>query len=110
MTLTDRLEDRLSNHDAVETLAAELQPALRGVRDRLPQGAVSALRGEPLGHPLHPALIHLPLGGWMVAALIDFLPGNDAPGDREQTERAADLALLLGTLGAVPTIAAGWAE
>ena len=105
MTLTDQLEDRLSNHDTVETLAEELQPVLRAALDYLPEGVVSALHGDPQGHPLHPALVHLPLGGWMVAALLDFMPGGD-----EQTERAADLALLLATIGAVPTIAAGWTD
>lgn len=110
MTLTDQIEDRLSNHGAVETLAEELQPVLRAALGRLPQGVVSALHGDPQGHPLHPALVHLPLGGWMVAALLDFLPGDAAPENREQTERAADLALLLATLGAVPTIAAGWTD
>lgn len=44
----------------------------------------------------------------MVAGVLDFWPG--APEERAGRERAADLALLLGTLGAVPTVAAGWTD
>jgi nitrite reductase/ring-hydroxylating ferredoxin subunit/uncharacterized membrane protein len=33
-----------------------------------------ALHGVPFGQPAHPALVRLPLGCWMSAVLLDFLP------------------------------------
>jgi len=103
--INDRIEDTLSNHDWLEAAAEALQPRLREALDALPPGVVGFLHGAPLGHPLHPILIHLPLGGWIVAGLLDFLPGGS-----EESEQAADRALLLGTVGAVGAIAAGWTD
>ncbi|PNY81738.1 DUF2231 domain-containing protein [Deinococcus koreensis] len=100
------VEDALSNHDGLETVADTLQGLLRGAEAHLPAGVMNALHGEWLGHPIHPILVHLPLGGWMVAAALDFLPTRQPGGN----EAAADLALTLGTLGAVGTIATGWAD
>ncbi|CAM3169337.1 DUF2231 domain-containing protein [Deinococcus saxicola] len=100
------VEDALVNHDAIEELAEKLQLALRGAEALLPDGVTDALHGVPLGHPIHPILVHLPLGGWMIAGMLDFYPGRKS----EATERAADLALTLGTVGAVATIATGWTD
>ncbi|MPY66164.1 DUF2231 domain-containing protein [Deinococcus sp. SDU3-2] len=103
--INDRLEDTLSQHDRLEALADTLQPKVRELLDALPDSVEAALHGEPLGHPLHPILIHLPLGGWIVAGLLDFLPGGSP-----ENEAAADRALLLGTVGSVAAIAAGWTD
>lgn len=100
------LEDAVSDHDALEGMADTLQTLLRGAEATLPPGVTDALHGEWLGHPLHPILVHLPLGGWMIAAALDHLP-TPSPGTNDA---AADRALLLGTLGAVGTIATGWAD
>lgn len=100
------VEDAVANHDAIEELAEKLQLALRGAEELLPEGVIDALHGVPLGHPLHPILVHLPLGGWMIAGMLDFFPGHKS----EETRRAADLALTLGTVGAVATIATGWTD
>ncbi|WP_424952556.1 DUF2231 domain-containing protein [Deinococcus sp.] len=102
-TADDRLEDALTQHDPVESLAQTLQLPLRRALEALPPAVVSALHGEPFGHPLHPLLVHLPLGGWLIAGVLDVLPLPD-------TDAAADLALLLGTVGASGTIATGWTD
>lgn len=104
--INNRIENALSEHAVVEDLAGQLQHALREAEQHLPGGVLSLLHGEPLGHPLHPILIHLPLGGWIVAGLLDFLP----LGEREARDQAADRALLLGTVGATGAIAAGWTD
>ncbi|GBF05614.1 hypothetical protein DAERI_050123 [Deinococcus aerius] len=104
--INDRIEDALSNHPSVEVLSERLQGWLKEAEEALPDGLISLLHGEPIGHPLHPILIHLPLGGWIVGGILDFLPGRSSP----EREYAADMALLLGTVGAVPTIAAGWTD
>lgn len=103
--INDRIEDTLSGQDWLEDAAGAAQPRLRELLDALPPGVVEILHGQPLGHPLHPILIHLPLGGWIVAGLLDFLPGQS-----RENEQAADRALLLGTVGAVGAIAAGWTD
>ncbi|ACO44842.1 DUF2231 domain-containing protein [Deinococcus deserti] len=102
---THRFEDALSEHGRVEALARDLQPLVKQALERLPPRVRATLHGEKLGHPLHPALIHLPLGGWIVAGILDW-----APGRTDQRDHAADQALLLGTVGALPAIAAGWAD
>ncbi|MFC3862843.1 DUF2231 domain-containing protein [Deinococcus antarcticus] len=104
-TPSQQFEDAVARNDTAEQLARDLQALVRQAEDRLPQAVHDFLKGEFLGHPLHPVLVHLPLGGWMAAAILDYWPGGN-----EDTEKAADLAILLATVGAVPTVAAGWTE
>lgn len=101
----DHLEDALSEHRAVEDLAQRLQLLIKTAEHRLPPLALRVLHGSVVGHPLHPALVHLPLGGWIIAGVLDF-----AAHDNPEVERAADLALLLGTLGSLPALATGWTD
>jgi hypothetical protein len=68
--------------------------------DRVPTLA-AMLRGEWLGHPLHPVLTDLPIGFWTSAWVLDFLPGQRA---------AAQKLVGLGLLSAVPTALAGVAD
>lgn len=104
-TLSQQFEKFAARNDTAEQLARDLQPLVRQGGELLPDAVHEFLRGEFLGHPLHPVLVHLPLGGWMAAAALDYWPGGN-----EDTEKAADLALLLATVGAVPTVAAGWTD
>ncbi len=91
--------------DRVEQTAA-LDPAVTAVKKAvdaaLPApGARDALHGVWLGHPLHPALVALPLGSWVSATVLDLLPGS---------RRAAQTLVGLGIVTAVPTAAAGAAD
>lgn len=103
--LSDQIEVAVSDHDALEVAADALQKFLKVTEGALPDRLLDALHGEFLGHPLHPILVHVPLGGWMLAGLLDFMPGGD-----ERTRHAADVVLTISTLGAVPTIATGWVD
>ncbi|MQS16810.1 Rieske (2Fe-2S) protein [Streptomyces kaniharaensis] len=70
--------------------------------ESLPLGPYrDALRGVWLGHPLHPALVQLPLGCWMSAGLLDFTPGG---------RRSADVLVAAGLLTAGPAALAGWVD
>lgn len=70
-------------------------PLQRGVNRAFgPKRIRDALHGVWLGHPLHPALVQLPIGAWMSAAVLDAMPGQ---------ERAARKLIALGTAAAVPT-------
>ncbi len=76
--------------------------AVQAVGRPLVSGRVGeVLRGEPIGHPLHPALVAVPMGAWMSASLID-LTGGDAA--------AARRLVGLGVLAALPAAAAGAAD
>lgn len=61
--------------------ATGLDPAvsvLRRVGRLIPQGSVrDALHGVWLGHPLHPALVELPIGSWLCAGALDMRGRHD---------------------------------
>lgn len=62
------------------------------------------LHGTWLGHPLHPVLTDITLGGWFLGGLFDLfslIPGNKHAG------RAADTLTAIGTASAIPTALAG---
>jgi nitrite reductase/ring-hydroxylating ferredoxin subunit/uncharacterized membrane protein len=87
--------------------AKALDPAARLVKKAvdtaLPNATVrDALHGVWLGHPLHPALILVPLGSWMSATVLDLLPGR--------RRDAARTLVGVGVASALPAAAAGWAD
>lgn len=82
----------------MDPLAARVQSWLGKA---VPAGpARDVLRGKPLGHPLHPALVTVPIGAWVSATLFDLL-GDDA-GARRLT--------AIGCLAALPTALSGGAD
>ncbi|HEX5596453.1 MAG TPA: Rieske 2Fe-2S domain-containing protein [Micromonosporaceae bacterium] len=69
-----------------------------------PKKVRDVLHGVQLGHPLHPAMVQVPIGAWMSTAILDLLPGQ---------RRAATTLLGIGTFSALPTAIAGlndWAS
>jgi nitrite reductase/ring-hydroxylating ferredoxin subunit len=56
------------------------------------------LHGVWLGHPLHPALVQVPIGAWSSGTIVDLMPGQ---------RRAATALLAVGTASAVPAATAG---
>lgn len=65
-----------------------------------PAAIKDALYGTWLGHPLHPSMTDIPIGGWTATAVLDML-GH---------ERAADVTLRVGVLGAVGAAVTGVAQ
>ena len=61
------------------------------------------LRGNWLGHALHPLLTDLALGCWLGAGLLDLFGGKES-------QRAATTLVGAGLLAAVPTAFSGAAE
>jgi nitrite reductase/ring-hydroxylating ferredoxin subunit/uncharacterized membrane protein len=91
--LADRLQSILSN------TATTAGPAGQQVED--------VLHGRWLGHPLHPALVNVPIGAWTVAAALDAIEevsGNRALGS------GADAAIGLGLVGALGAAITGIAD
>jgi uncharacterized membrane protein len=69
---------------------------------------VTALRGnEWLGHPLHPVVVAVPIGAWVVGAWYD---ARSASTGDARDEYAADGALRLGIAGAVGAALTGVAQ
>jgi hypothetical protein len=78
--------------EPLDPLSEPVQEAVNAV----PQPVRDVLDGVWLGNPLHPALTDVPLGAWTTALALD-LAGSDA----------ADGALAVGILGAVPAALTG---
>lgn len=100
---------------AVRALLMKLEQAsgLDKVSDRLQRALDRALGPKPfrdvlhgvwLGHPLHPALVQVPIGAWLSAAVLDLMPGQ---------RRGATVLVATGTAAALPTVITGvndWAS
>lgn len=84
-----------------EELDVVVEPLGRFVRG-LPLGRLrGVLHGRPLGHPLHPALVQLPVGAWLSAAVLDLVPG---------AEDAARRLVAVGVVAAAPAAWTGWVD
>lgn len=69
-----------------------------------PQALLNTLHGTRFGHPLHPAIIAVPLGAWSVSSLLDLWEA--ATGDKTFSP-GADAALGIGLLGSIGAAATG---
>ena len=92
---------RIEAADALEAPARAL--ALLADRLLMSDRARSTLRGEPLGHALHPLLTDFPLGAWTSTSLLDLFGGR-------RSRPAATGLLAFGVVAAVPTALTGLAE
>jgi nitrite reductase/ring-hydroxylating ferredoxin subunit/uncharacterized membrane protein len=86
----------------VDPLADRLQPLIKRAVSNPP--VHNFLDGVWLGAPLHPPLTDVPVGAWTTALLLDT--GSAVTGDAELAA-AADRALAVGTIAAVPTALTG---
>jgi uncharacterized membrane protein len=93
-----RVESAHALDHADRVLHPLVRTALRNDRWR------SALRGDWLGHAVHPLMTDFPLGMWMSGTLLDLVAG---PSSRPASRRL----IGMGILAALPTAltgAAGW--
>jgi nitrite reductase/ring-hydroxylating ferredoxin subunit len=86
----------------LDAFAEAVQPAARDLLSRSPT-LRDLLDGRWLGAPLHPALTDVPLGAWTAAALLDLTDVKEGSG-------AADGALAVGVLAALPTAVTGLSD
>ena len=100
--ILNRLLDKIT--DTIERTEALDKPsdALAAVWNKVlsPQPVVDVLSGSPIGHPLHPLLVTVPIGAWTSALVLDLT--GDEDGARRLT--------ALGVLAAAPTAIAGWSD
>lgn len=94
-----RISDRIAHMEWLDRFALPLQSLARRAFEAAGHEVTDFLHGKFLGHPLHPALVHLPVGGFLIAALVDpFAPA------------VGTVTITLGVLGAVPAALAGLAD
>ncbi|MEU0837611.1 Rieske (2Fe-2S) protein [Streptomyces sp. NPDC005969] len=93
-----RTLDALGRLEKLDVVISPVRRLVRGV----PLGRYrDVLHGLPIGHPLHPALVQVPMGAWLSAAVLDIVPG---------TRRSARILVGVGVLGAAPAALAGWVD
>jgi len=78
-----------------------LEPVVERLFGSGTQGSV--LRGEWLGHAIHPVLTDVVLGAWTSATVLDLIGGPDS-------SSSAQRLIGTGLLAAAPTAWTGWAE
>ncbi|MGZ6793904.1 MAG: Rieske 2Fe-2S domain-containing protein [Mycobacteriales bacterium] len=87
---------RLDSLEALDPLVSPLSKAVTGVVR--PQPVADALHGTWLGHPLHAALVQVPIGSFVSANLLDAAGGDG---------RSARMLAGVGLVSAVPAALAG---
>ena len=93
------LIDRLENASALDPVATRLRNAVDTVVR--PQWLRDVLHGVPLGHPLHPVAVQVPIGAWLSATVVDLVPGQ---------QRAAKVLVATGVVSAIPAALAGYTD
>ncbi len=92
---------RLENASALDTAVQAVEPTISSVFGTGARAAV--LRGQWLGHAVHPLLTDFVLGTWTSASLLDLAGGAES-------SAAAQRLIGAGLLAAGPTAWTGWAE
>lgn len=92
----------LGSIERLEVLDASAEAGSRVAGRLIGRGRFArALRGSWLGHPVHPLLITIPIGTWMVSAVFDLV---------FKDVTAARRLLAIGLAATPPTVLAGWAD
>ncbi len=94
----ESLATRIEAAEAIDPLA----DALARTGDALKRRRVrDALSGTAVGHPVHPALVAVPLGAWTTGSLLD------ATGEHR---RSAQLVIGFGVLSSLPAVLTGFSD
>jgi len=92
---------RLERAEALDGPVRTLEPGVEKAFGSGTKGSV--LRGEWLGHAVHPVLTDLVLGSWTSATVLDLVGGRES-------RAAARRLLATGLVAFGPTAWTGWAE
>ncbi|WP_310964273.1 DUF2231 domain-containing protein [Nocardioides terrisoli] len=91
----------LEEASALDGPVRAMEPTIQQIFGQGARG--SMLRGDWLGHALHPSLTDLVLGTWTSATILDLFGGAES-------SRPAQRLIATGLLAAGPTAWTGWAE
>ena len=92
---------RLEAAAGLDAPVRAIEPAIRAVFGTGRRAAL--LRGDWLGHAIHPVLTDLVIGTWTSTTVLDLLGGSDSTAPAQRL-------LGVGLLAAGPTAWTGWAE
>lgn len=92
------LTDQIERAKVLDPLAERLSDLVAPLYNR--PVLVDVASGTPMGHPLHPLLVAIPIGSWTSAFVFDGLGDADA----------ADAMVAFGILSAVPTAYTGLSD
>ncbi|HZO88854.1 MAG TPA: Rieske 2Fe-2S domain-containing protein [Chthonomonadaceae bacterium] len=104
---SEAVTDVIAQQEWLEPVETGLQKAVHSAFDAGGQAGRKVedfLHGTWLGHPLHVVLTDIPIGAWTMAAVLD---AADAVRGRNSSGAAADAAVAMGLISAVPTAIAG---
>jgi nitrite reductase/ring-hydroxylating ferredoxin subunit len=93
------LVTRLEDAEWLDPVAKSVRKAVRKVLR--PRWARDILHGVPIGHPVHPLAVQVPIGAWVSAGVLDALPG---------TGKAAGILVGVGTASVIPSALAGFTD
>lgn len=102
----DPAEQLIDRQDWIDPLAAPVQEGIErfyASGGKVTRALEDALHGVPVGTPIHPILVTIPIGAWTVSSVLDLL---ELLGRRD-VRPGADIAVKIGILGAVAAAAAG---
>ncbi|HVT02089.1 MAG TPA: DUF2231 domain-containing protein [Thermoanaerobaculia bacterium] len=103
--MSERIIKAISEQETLGRVADSVQPVVRKGFQSLGGEVKDALHGKFLGHPLHPALVALPIGAWTLAFLFDT-----SELIRKKKSGNAELAISIGLAGAVASAITGLAD
>lgn len=95
LELVARLEDAEWLDPVAKSVRKIVKKAIR------PRWARDILHGVPIGHPVHPLAVQVPIGAWISAAVLDAVPGS---------EKAASVLVGVGAVSVLPSAAAGFTD
>ena len=104
--LKERVIRSIEEQTWIDRAADPIQGVEREILARAPAVA-DALHGKWLGHPLHAALVAIPVGAWTTALVLD---GLELAGRDRKHRRGADLATAIGVVGALVAAVPGAAD
>lgn len=93
------LYNRAESASFLDGVSAALQHRIQAGLGRTPIG--DRLRGDWLGHPVHPVLVAIPIGAWTSSLVFDVVLRDP---------RGARRLIGLGLVSLPPTLATGWAD
>ncbi|CAM2993036.1 DUF2231 domain-containing protein [Prescottella defluvii] len=93
------LYNKAESASFLDGVSAALQHRLQDGLGRTPVG--DRLRGDWLGHPLHPGLVAIPIGAWTSSLIFDTVLRD---------HRSARRLIGVGLLALPPALASGWAD
>ena len=92
---------RLEDATALDAPVGALEPSVRALFGTGTRASV--LRGDWLGHAVHPLLTDVVVGAWTSATVLDLFGARDSP-------EPAKRLIGIGLLAVGPTAWTGWAE